>query len=129
MIPKDVRLLGSNVQVGQDATATWANSAAANTEQNVDVAQPDNLRSRYRVQIHNPSLVTALTVVVRHVVSLGGTARYAKVTEFVVPAGATVETLVEALFGGTDGTRVVLSNDTALGTTDGFTADVAIREA
>jgi hypothetical protein len=121
---------GSNSQVGADQTAVWANSAAANTPVNVDFTQqPRYLTRKHRVQVHNPSGVTALTVKVYNIVTLGGATRYALVKSFAVAVNQTVEELGEGLFGGTSGVRLTLSNDTVLGAGDGFTSDVAIREA
>jgi hypothetical protein len=119
----------SRAQVSTDKTAAWANSAAANTEVNLDFTQPGNFTSKHRVQVHNPSSVTALTVKVQNTVSLGGSSRQALLQTISVGTSSTKETLVEGMFGGTDGVRLTLSNDTVLGLSDAFTADVAVRQA
>jgi hypothetical protein len=118
-----------NTQVGADQTAAWANSAAANTEVNVDIAQPSTIRSKYRFQINNPSAETALTVKVRNRVTIGAAERFVEVGSFAVPVGSGREAVIEGAFGGDNGIRIVLSNDTALGLSGAFTANVAVREA
>jgi hypothetical protein len=120
---------GRNNQVGSDATASWANSAGSGTQVNIDLVQPTNLRRKYRVQVHNPSTETSLTFSVRNRVTIGEAERLVEVAAFAVPANSGKEAIIEGLFGGDNGVRLVASNDTALGLTGAFTAHIAIREA
>lgn len=106
-----------------EGTATWANSAAAGTEQNIDIT--DVRGGNSVIVVHNPSTVTALTVSVRDVETLNAAARYAQRTSFSVAANSDGSFAVENWPVGN--ARLVLSNDTALGLTDGFTAHVRVR--
>jgi hypothetical protein len=127
---EQIDLPASNTQIEGDKTATWANSAGAGTEVTIDFGQlTPPLRSKYRVQVHNPSTVTALTIKVYDRVNLGGAVRNALLATLAIAANAVEEESVESMFGGTDGVRLVVSNDTALGLADGFTANIAVREA
>lgn len=126
----------SSNQVDVDKVANWPNSAPANTEVQVDFAQPardprgpNTIPRKHRLQLHNPSGVTPLTIKVYNRVNLGGIVRDVLLATVNVPVGVSQESLIEGMFGGTDGVRLVLSNDTALGAADTFTADLAIREA
>lgn len=125
----DVEVTGSNAQIEGDKSAAWANSAAANTVVQIDLAQVGEIRSKYRVQIYNPSSVTAISVTVYNRVKVAGVVRSTELVSDSVPTGTAKEILVEGMFGGTDGVRLALSNATALGLSDGFTADMAVREA
>jgi hypothetical protein len=120
---------GKSARVGADATASWANSASANTEVDNDFPQPATITGKHVIVVHNPSAETALTGKAKIILTLGGTARQATIATFAVAAGETKAVLVEGLFRGADGVRVTLSNDTALGLAGAFTADLAIREA
>ncbi len=123
---------GANKKVGTDLTFTWANSAAANTEVSNDIALPDTWQpdARYLIIVRNPSAVTALTGKIKlKATSLGGADRYPRLkggdfsVSANVPEGEAV--LVEGWMLG-DGARLTLSNDTALGAADGFSATVRI---
>lgn len=125
-----VQLTGTNIQV-YDGTATWANSAAVGTIVDIDFPLPTPLQGNalYEVVVTNPSGVTDLTVRVKNKETFGGTARYPELTSFPVaansPDGKAV--LVQGWLLG-EGGRLSLSNDTALGASDGFTANVRIRK-
>lgn len=109
--------------------ATFANSAAANTAVNVDVAASNDPWTQHRdhlLVVYNPSSVTALTVRVIAVETLGGGEREALIETLAVPADSARAFLVSSLGFG-EISRVQLRNDTALGLTDGFTAVVRIR--
>lgn len=129
-VKNPVEVLGTNQQVGNDLTATWADSAAVNTVVNVDVALPTVLQgnAKYEVIIYNPSAVTTLTVVAQNkAASLGGGDRYAELTRWTVLTSSTKAVLVEGWLIGSAG-RLALSNDTALGAGQGFSASIRIIE-
>lgn len=126
---KIVQLAGSarNAQVDTDKTATWANSAAANTQVTVAVSQPatPQKNAKYLINVRNPSTVTALTVKVRNTLAaFGGATREAELTSIAVPANSIKSVLVEGWLAG--GGSLLLSNDTVLGAADGFTADIRV---
>lgn len=127
---KIVQIAGSarNAQVDTDKTATWANSAAANTQVNVAIAQPvtPQRNGKYLINIRNPSTVTALTVKVRNtLIAFGGAARDAELASIAVAVNTVKSVLVEGWLAG-DGGSLLLSNDTVLGAADGFTADIRV---
>ena len=117
-------------------TAVWANSAAVNTETYTALTQPSPNPGRLLlVIVRNPSTVTALTgkVRVRYQDPVGGTTRYA---DYSSPAGVSTFTVgvnngdgqAFLVDGGllTTG-QVMLSNNTVLGGSDGFTASVQVH--
>lgn len=118
----------SNDLVG-DFTAAWANSAGANTVVVVDVPLPaaGQAESRYLVTVINPSPVTALAVVLGNKETIGGIDYYPDITSLTVGAGASVSFVVQGFLLGSGG-RITLSNNTALGVAQGFTALLRIRK-
>lgn len=132
-------LTGSNLrqtQIGTDQTATWANSAAANTQVSVTITKPTVPVGEYELIIYNPSTVTDLTVKVFAVeTALGGGTRDALVTTVSIPksqsvTGTTINTQAKFLHGifNASDCKLVLSNDLILGASDGFSAYVRLRE-
>ncbi len=123
-----VQVMSNNEQV-YDGSVSWANSAAAGTTNNIDVALPSALQNLYLISVTNPSTESALTVKVLNKETLGGSAKYPELTRFSVavnsPDGKSV--LVQGWLLGEAG-RLVLSNDTALGASGGFTAYVRVRK-
>jgi hypothetical protein len=121
--------LGSNELVYSD-TAAWANSATANTIVNKDITLPATLYEDgvYLITVNNPSAVTAVTVSVRNKETLAGTARYPELTQFIVPASNVDgrSCLVQGWMRG-EGARLTLSNQTALGASDGFAVSIKVR--
>ena len=116
------------LKVGADQTATWADSAPENTEKTVTFARPETPVSFHQVIIHNPSTETALTVKVYDVeADLDGADRNALLTTLSVPKNTTTKHNVEGLFNA-GSAKVVLSNDSALGESGGFTTTIRIRE-
>lgn len=117
--------------------ATWANSAAAGTEVELEFDGPaarprDAIGGLLAVFVHNPSAVTALEVRLEFdFEDSGGTTRQATLStvsgdaSFTVSAGSTRVFLVDG--GAPDGGRVVVSNATVLGGADGFTAQVRVQ--
>lgn len=123
-------------QVGTDQTLTWANSDAANTQKTYTFTQPANPVEEYELSVYNPSTVTDLTVKVFTVeAALGGGSRDVLVTTVSVPksqtiTGTTISAYSKALrgiFNGGD-CKLVFSNDTVLGVSDGFSATLRLRE-
>ncbi len=124
----NVALTGSNTQVGADLSATWAASALINTAVNVDVALPAVLQgnAKYLVEIYNPSANTALTVVAQNkALTFGGGTQYPELTRWSVAASGIKAVVVEGWLLDAAG-RLVLSNDTALGAGQGFTASIRV---
>ena len=126
----------SGVAIGNDNAITFANNAAANTQVNVDIAQPTVVKTRYALVTYNPSTVTDLTVKVFAVeTSLAAATRYALLTTISVGKSATVTgttvntrlNIIEGLFVGS-ALRLVVSNDTVLGAAEGFSAYARLRE-
>jgi hypothetical protein len=126
----------TGTQVGTDQTATYANSALINTQVTIDIAAPTYAKQRYKIVVYNPSTVTDLTIKIMSTeTSLGAGTRYAFLDSMTVPksaayTGTTInayEKEVEGIFTGA-ALRLVVSNDTALGGSDGFSAYIRVRE-
>lgn len=132
-----------------NTSVAWANSSAANTTKDVDfdptvdefgkyieALSPEKQRShtgKYLVAVHNPSIVTALTVKAQVVWDDdAATERVADLRDgstditLAVPTNSTKAMVFEGLGVGKKA-RVRLSNDTLLGASDGFTARVTVR--
>lgn len=123
-------------QIGTDQTITWANSDAANTQKTVTFTKPAIPVSEYELIIYNPSTITDITVKIFNVeTALGGSNRDALLTSINIPkaqtiTGTTINThvkLISGIFNGSN-CKLVLSNDTVLGASDGFSAYVRLRE-
>lgn len=123
-------------QIGTDQVVSWANSAAANTQKVITFAKPADPVGEYELIVYNPSTVTDLTVKIFAVEpSLGGADRDGLITEAAIPKAATktgtsINTdihFVHGMFNGAN-CKLILSNDTALGASDGFDAYVRLRE-
>jgi hypothetical protein len=56
------RLYVAGTLIGDEQSATFANSAAANTQKTITIAAPNNVRKTYLVNAYNPSTTTALTM-------------------------------------------------------------------
>lgn len=113
-----------------DFTATWADSAGGATEGGpIDIPVPDDIPGggRFLVLIDNPSAVTALTVQPQLQADFptAGTVYIDNGASFAVAAGSRVVQIVEDLAIG-DGGRLSITNDSALGAGEGFTAEVRV---
>lgn len=123
-------------QVGTDQQVTWANNDAANTQKTVIFTKPDYPVEEYKLIVYNPSTVTDLTVKVFSVSpNLGGADRDSLLTTFSVPksqtvSGTTINSHIRLLHGifNNANMKLVLSNDTALDASDGFSAYLRLRE-
>lgn len=126
-------------QIGLDNAISFANNALINTQVNVDIALNTvfpSPRERCTIEVYNPSTVTDLTIKILAVeTSFGGDTRYCLIDTITIPksqasTGTTINAylkLIEGMYVGT-GLRLVVSNNTALGAAEGFTAYVRIRE-
>jgi hypothetical protein len=123
-------------QVGTDQTVTWANSDAANTQKTVTFAKPSTPMSEYELVVYNPSAITDITVKIFNVeTGLGSGDRDALLTVVNIPkaqalTGTTINTHIKLISGMFNGgaCKLVLSNNTVLGASDGFSAYVRLRE-
>lgn len=140
--PQSGRILISGEQVGGDLVFAFGNSSEANTQRALAVAvpqeatAPNDALQAYKLAVHNPSAVSALTLKMFTVEkSLGGADRFCLLETLDVPKAQTIkgtaidayEYLVGGIFCGGD-LKIVASNDTALGAAEGFTATIRIRE-
>lgn len=116
-----------------DTVATWAASAAANTAVNIDIPGVATYGYsedvRYAVMVTNPSTVTAVAVAVKAKDTINGATSYPTLQSFTVPVNTPegTVTIVEGLLIG-EGARLTLTNPTALGVGQGFSAGVKIRK-
>lgn len=111
------------------AAATWAASAAANTEVVVaGTTEEGHGAGNVLVVIHNPSAITGITVTPRvRVTDRNGTVRTAAlqdVAAWTVPVSSTQAKHITAMVGVPD---LALRNATLLGAGQGFTAEVVIQ--
>jgi hypothetical protein len=123
-------------QVGTDMELAFANSAAANTQKTVAYTKPEIPVDEYMIEVYNPSAITDLTVKVFAVEDLlGSGTRDVLITKFGVlksasETGTTISAraaFVHGMFNGAD-CKLVISNDTALGAAEGFSAFIRVRE-
>lgn len=121
--------LGRNKLIDAEKTFTWANSAAANTQVSNSFIPPTILQAEglYVINVRNPSSVTALTVIVINVENLSSADRDCELTRLSVPASGIRSFVVQGLFIGSGSPKIIISNDTVLGGSDGFSAQVRIR--
>jgi len=127
--------LDSNI-VDPNSGSIWANSALINTQKTVTVTAPANVRGLYELIVYNPSTVTDLTVKIFNVQAsnFAGASRNSYLTSVSIPKSQTItgtaincySRLIQGVFNGVN-LYLVLSNDTALGGSDGFTAYSRVR--
>ena len=130
----------SGRKIGADNAIVFANNALVNTQVNVDIAIDKTTMSgpkqRCALEVYNPSTVTDLTIkLMSKAESLGSGTRYALIETLTIPKAQTITgtavnaylNLIEGFFVGGD-LRLVVSNDTALGGAEGFTAYARLRE-
>lgn len=115
-----------------DDQATWANLASADTEQVVSVPRPswggDPEQAKAVILVHNPSSVTALSGTYRLTFEDSqGTERKADLATFAVATNETKAIVVDVGFTEL-GAEVALSNDSLLGASDGFSAEVQVQQ-
>jgi hypothetical protein len=122
---------GFGTTLAADQSTSWANSAAVNTANNVDIAMPAELQpeGRYAIAILNPSTVTDLSVIIKaQETSFNAATRYVELTSFTMPKNKADGKyfIVTGLVGSS--LRLTLSNDTVLGGADGFTAYIRVKK-
>ena len=137
--PDYVSLTGSvlrETQTGDDQTITWDNSDAANTQKSCSFTKPAKPIEEYELIVYNPSTVSDLTLKLFAIeTDLAGDTRDALITTIPilksqVMTGTTVNTyakIIHGIFNGVD-CKLVVSNDTALGAAEGFSATIRLRE-
>lgn len=120
--------------VGREITSaqvSWADSAGADTEKTVVMDgqndRPAGEDAIFIVAIKNPSSNTDLTVVVENERAFESGDDWAESDRWTLPASSTEEWPVRFLLGDKR-SRLKLSNDSALGAGEGFTADVRVEE-
>lgn len=122
----------SGTQISTDINVAFANNASANTQQNVTFTKPSSVLSEYKIVVWNPSTVTDLTIKVMDVDAVNGDSL---ITTLSIPKKQTITgtnvqgytNLIHGIFIGSD-CKLVISNDTALGSSGGFSAIVRVRE-
>jgi hypothetical protein len=132
--------LVSGTKIGPDNAIVFANNALVNTQVNVDVTPDISTipypKTRSLLLVYNPSTITDLTIkIFAKETAFGGDVRYCLIDTVSIPksqsiTGTTVnayEKIFEGLFSGSS-VRLVVSNDTALGAAEGFTAYARLRE-
>jgi hypothetical protein len=130
---------GNNLRrtlVGADINFAFLDSASADTQDMVTVAQPTKSVLEYEFLVYHPSIVTDLTVkLFQTELLLGGATRDVLVATLAIPKAATITgTVVNAyarfaqkIFNGGD-LKIVVSNDAALSVANAFTSTIRIRE-
>lgn len=126
----------SGRQIGTDHDIVFANESSQHTQKTLDISVPSSTKKSYKLLVYNPSSVTALTVKVFDIeLAMKGSTRYVYEKTLAVPAVTTTTGtelnayafVIENMFAGAN-LRLVISNDTALGESDGFTATFRLRE-
>ena len=126
----------SGANISNVAFTAFANSSAANTQSTLTIEAPINVRFEYEISVYNPSTITDLTVKIFNTRVINGTSRDVLVYSFVVPksqsvTGTTVSAYsipVRLMFNGGVPVKIIASNNTVLGGTDGFTPTISIEE-
>lgn len=123
-------------QVGVDIAVTWTNNSSANTQKEIVISIPADPVEEYMLIIYNPSLITDVSFKLFNIEgSLGGAERYALLTNVLCSkkltiSGTVIDTYaipIHGIFCGTN-IKTVLSNDSPLGATEGFTLYFKIRK-
>ena len=131
------KISGTVVSGGTDPTAVFANNAGANTQATpITITKPTNVSQMHQISVYNPSTVTDLTVKVFTVAtSLGGGDRDVLVDTITIPkaqavTGTTINSYAETVYNWMNqgNGKIQISNNTALGAAEGFTATVRVRE-
>lgn len=133
-----VQVIGNvlqQAQIGADSNAVFANSDAVNTQKTINFTAPEDPSDQYELIVYNPSAITDLTVKVFNVELLLGLGdRDALITTLTIPKAATVtgtllDVYVNIITGAFNGgnLKLVVSNVTALGAAQGYTAFFRLR--
>lgn len=114
----------------ENTSVSWNDGDLVGTEKVIDIDLPDKLEAenRYLVMIVNLSAVTNIDVQseVKWEDSLGNI-RYSGIMKWTVNSEDSDAMMVEGMLLGKGG-RLVLSNNTDLGSGEGFTSYIQIRE-
>jgi hypothetical protein len=131
------KISGTVVSGSTDPTAVFANSAGANTQATpITITKPTNVSQMHQISVYNPSTVSDLTVKVFTVATgLGGGDRDVLVDTITIPkaqsvTGTTINSYAETIYNWMNqgNGKIQISNNTALGAAEGFTATVRVRE-
>jgi len=122
--------------IDSEQYVTFANSAVINTQKTVTLAAPDEVRRRYLLVCYNPSTVTDLTVKIMASRTMNSTTvntliATVKMEKSQAISGTTISAnsvLIEGVFIGA-GLNLIISNNTALGSSGGFSAYFDLLEA
>jgi hypothetical protein len=125
-------------KVCDDKNIVFANSASQHTQKIIDIAKPTSgmIVNEYEIVVYNPSTASDLTVkVFTQETFLNGATKYSLVDTLQVGKSAsTTGTTVDCRSFRVDtmfisgNCRLIVSNDTALGEAEGFTATIRITE-
>lgn len=128
---------GTIISGTTDPTAVFANSASANTQATpITITKPTSVSQMHQISVYNPSTVTDLTVKVFTVATgLGGADRDVLIDTLIIPkaqavSGTTIVGYAETVYNWMNfgNGKLQVSNNTALGGSDGFTATLRVRE-
>jgi len=130
------RLYVCGTQIGSESSVTFANSATANTQSTITFSLPTNVRKRYLLVCYNPSTATALTAKVMAARTINSTTVNSLLTTLTVAASSTISGttvsaysyLIEGVFVGV-GLSLIVSNNTAIGSSGGYSAYFDLLEA
>jgi hypothetical protein len=131
------KVSGTIISGETDPTAVFANNATANTQATaITITKPDSVSQMHQISVYNPSTVSDLTVKVFTVATgLGGGDRDVLVDTLIIPkaqavSGTTIVAYAETVYNWMNlgNGKIVVSNNTALGAAEGFTATVRVRE-
>jgi cellobiose-specific phosphotransferase system component IIB len=111
-----------------DNQMSWANSEAAGTLKQIDVALRSPQYENYALTVDNPSAETALTVnIYNRKDDLNGVDTYSLITTLSISMNSTETKLIDKVLLNPN-VRIELSNDTAIGLSGAFTATVRVEE-
>ena len=131
------KVSGTVISGSTDPTAVFANGASANTQATpITITKPTSVSQMHQISVYNPSTVTDLTVKVFTVATdLGGADRDVLIDTLIIPkaqavSGTTIVAYAETVYNWMNfgNGKLQVSNNTALGESDGFTATLRVRE-
>lgn len=135
-IQPEQMIRGTIISGASDPNCVFDPNIVLNTQKTLTITAPTNAVGLYAISVYNPSTVTDLTVKVQSIeTSFGGGTHNPFITSFSIPKSQTVtgtsissyqKFIDSAMFIGTS-IKLVISNDTALGSGQGFTTSVRIR--
>jgi hypothetical protein len=122
-------------KIGNDQAISFPNNSPINTQVSASVNAPAETLYEYMLEVYNPSTVSALTVKLFAVeTSFGGGTRDVLIDTLPIGkaqtlTGTSIVAYLKMFHGAFVGAnlKLVFSNDTALGVTDGFTAYMRLK--